>query len=133
MAESIVTAAPRPPAERRALEALEFPGCRPVYISRDDIADYEGRIEFWDADTETTMVCEPTGYYHERPLHRLTHLVRCGEQRLASGHVDERLIEAQGLDQAREGAEGFHHHLGDRVVALEAGREHDRVERAYGN
>ena len=34
-----------------------------MYISRDDIADYEGRFEFWDADTETAMVCEPTGYY----------------------------------------------------------------------
>ena len=43
MAESIITAPPRPLAARRAPEALEFPGCRPVYISRDDIADYEGR------------------------------------------------------------------------------------------
>ena len=74
MAEAIVSAVSRSPAERRAAEALEFPGCRAVYISRDDIADYEGRYEFWDADTEIAMVCEPTSYYHERPLHRLAKL-----------------------------------------------------------
>ena len=106
MAESIVTAAPRPPAARRALEALEFPGCRSVYISRDDIADHEGCFEFRDADTETAMVCEPTSYYYER------------------------LVEAQWLDQRREGAKDFHHRLRNRVVALEAGRQHDRVRAA---
>ena len=52
--------------ERRTPRALEFPGCRPVYISRDDIAGCEGRFEFRDADTEVAMVCGPTIYYHER-------------------------------------------------------------------
>ena len=74
MAESIVSAVSRSPDERRAPEALEFPGRHAVYISRDNIADYEGRYEFWDADTEIAMVCEPTSYYHERPLHRLAKL-----------------------------------------------------------
>lgn len=52
----------------------EFPGCRPVHISREAIADYEGRIESWDAATETAMVCEPTTTYHEHPSQRLTQL-----------------------------------------------------------
>ncbi len=52
----------------------EFPGCRPVHISRDAIADHEGRIEFWDADTETAMVCEPTTIYHEHPSQRLAQM-----------------------------------------------------------
>ena len=93
MTEPIVTTAPRPPAERRAPEALEFPGCHPVYISRDDIADYEGRFEFWDADTEIAMVCEPTSYYHERPSHRLAKLTdriaaARGSPIEAVGHTD---------------------------------------------
>ena len=52
----------------------EFPGCRPVRISRDAIADHDGRIEFWDADTETAMVCEPTTLYHEHPSQRLAQM-----------------------------------------------------------
>ena len=47
---------------------LEFPGCRPVRITRDAIADHEGRIEFWDAATETAWVArEPNTVYHEGP------------------------------------------------------------------
>ena len=53
----------------------EFPGCRAVRITRDAIADFEGRIEYWDAATETAwMVCEPTTVYHEGPGQRLAHL-----------------------------------------------------------
>ena len=54
----------------------EFPGCRPVRITRDAIADFEGRIEYWDAATETAwMVCEPTTVYHDGPGQRLAHLL----------------------------------------------------------
>ena len=93
MAEPIVATAPSPPAEHRAPEAPEFPGCRPVYISREDIAAYEDRYEFWDADTETAMVCEPTSYYHERPSVRLAGLARTIAQARGSpieavGHTD---------------------------------------------
>jgi len=54
--------------------ALEFPGCHEVRITRSEIKSYEGRIEYWDADTEMAMVCEPVTLYHERPTHRLTAL-----------------------------------------------------------
>ena len=55
--------------------AREFPGCRPMTITREDIATYDGRIEFWDADTETAwMVREPTGAAHEQPSQRLAGL-----------------------------------------------------------
>ena len=53
-----------------------FPGCKPVRITREEIVDYEGRIEFWDAETEIAMVCEPTTVYHEQPGQRLAHLTR---------------------------------------------------------
>ena len=53
----------------------EFPGCYAVTISREDIETWEGRLEFWDADTETAwMVREPTGAAHEQPSQRLAGL-----------------------------------------------------------
>ena len=63
------------PAGQREPERLEFPGCRPVRISRDEIAAYEGRIEYWDAATEVAMVCDPVSTYHERPPQRLAALL----------------------------------------------------------
>ena len=38
--------------------ALEFPGCRPVRISREEIAACERRLEHWDAATEIAMICD---------------------------------------------------------------------------
>ena len=56
-------------------EAPEFPGCRPIAITREEIETYEGRIEFWDADTEIAwMVREPNGAAHEQPSQRLAGL-----------------------------------------------------------
>ena len=72
MAEYRAAAVPRP--VRRETPRLEFPGCRPVRIARADIADYERRIEYWDAATETAMVCDPVSVYHEQPGQRLRDL-----------------------------------------------------------
>ena len=57
-------------------KSLQFPGCRPVRIAREAIADYEGRIEYWDATTEMAMVCEPVSVYHEHPPQRLAGLLK---------------------------------------------------------
>ena len=70
------SAAPvRRPVPHREPQSLEFPGCHPVRIPRDAIADYEGRLEYWDADTEIAMICEPVTVYHEHPPQRLAGLV----------------------------------------------------------
>lgn len=53
---------------------LEFPGCHAKRIPHSEIASYEGRIEYWNRDTETAMVCEPTTTYHERPAQALAQL-----------------------------------------------------------
>lgn len=54
----------------------EFPGCRPIRITRDAIADHESRIEYWDAATETAWVaCEPNTVYHEGPSQVLSGLL----------------------------------------------------------
>ena len=65
-----------PSTTRRPSSApWQFPGCRPIHLSRHDIADYEGRLEFWDAELETAWVMEPTSPYHESPSQILAALV----------------------------------------------------------
>ncbi len=60
---------------RREDGAREFPGCRAITIGRDEIDAWEGRLEFWDADTGVAwMVREPTGAAHEQPSQRLAGL-----------------------------------------------------------
>ncbi|MXY56277.1 MAG: hypothetical protein F4Y41_07720, partial [Gammaproteobacteria bacterium] len=77
--EQTAAAAVDPP--RRALKARDegaahgFPGCRPIRIPRSEIVDYEGRFEYWDADTEIAWTArEPTSVYHELPGQRLARL-----------------------------------------------------------
>ncbi|MCY4658378.1 MAG: Uma2 family endonuclease [Acidobacteria bacterium] len=66
---SVTRAAGEPPG------AYAFPGCRPFRLSRDAVDTYDGRFEFWDAETETAWaVAEPTGGAHERPSRRLAAL-----------------------------------------------------------
>ena len=61
--------------EEAPLDPAEFPGCRAIHIPKDHIEDHEGRLEYWDARTETAMVvCEPTTTYHEKPSQRLARL-----------------------------------------------------------
>ena len=55
-------------------EPPEFPGCKPVHVPRAAIESFEGRLEYWDAATETAWICEPTTSYHERPARLLTRL-----------------------------------------------------------
>ena len=71
------TTTQRTAQEHRRLEAeaRRFPGCRPVTIRRDEIETWEGRLEYWNAETETArMVREPTGAAHEQPSQRLAGL-----------------------------------------------------------
>ena len=54
---------------------LEFPGCKPVPMTSEEVVNFEGRLEFWDAKTATAwMVREPTSPYHERPSQKLSAL-----------------------------------------------------------
>ena len=38
---------------RPGTESPEFPGCKPVHLPRAEIERFEGRLEYWDAATET--------------------------------------------------------------------------------
>lgn len=55
-------------------DADGFPGCRAVRIPRDELADHEGRIEYWDGATEIAMVCETVSLHHELPSQRLAQM-----------------------------------------------------------
>ena len=53
----------------------EFPGCRPIRLTRDGLEDFEGRLEYWEASSETAwVIAEPTSAAHERPTRRLGRL-----------------------------------------------------------
>ena len=61
--------------ERAPLDAADFPGCRAVRIAPEEIEDYDGRLEYWEARSATAMVlCEPTSLHHEQPSQRLARL-----------------------------------------------------------
>ena len=72
------TDAPATPVRyRRTPTGLRFPGCRPVSLPRNRIEDFEGRLEYWDARTETAwIVAEPPGGIHESTSRRLPELAR---------------------------------------------------------
>ena len=68
-----------PPASVR-YEALRFPGCRRISLTRDQFEDYDDRIEYWDARTETAWVVADKYGVHEGTSRRLPHLA----ERIAS-------------------------------------------------
>ena len=60
-------------AARYGLE--DFPGCESFHLPASELDHYEGRLEFWDGDSETAWkVCEPTSIYHEQPPQRLARM-----------------------------------------------------------
>ena len=53
----------------------DFPGCESFHLPAGRLEHYEGRLEFWDGDTETAWkVCEPTSIEHEGPSRRLVQM-----------------------------------------------------------
>ena len=46
-----------------------------MHLPRHEVETYDGRLEFWDARTETAWVCEPTSPYHEQPSQTLAALL----------------------------------------------------------
>ena len=64
-----------PPAEL-PLSELEFTGCKAVPMTYAQLRRFDGRLEVWDAESETAwMVREPTSPTHESPSHGLAGLV----------------------------------------------------------
>ena len=58
------------------LSELDFAGCEAFPLARGEYSRYEGRLEVWDAETETAWrVRSPTTAAHESPAHGLAGLV----------------------------------------------------------
>ena len=83
MAEPVQAASSQAPEarlsdpEQSPLALAGVSGCGTIRISREEIEDYEGRLEYWEARSEMAMVvCEPTTAYHEGPSQRLAGLAR---------------------------------------------------------
>ena len=69
--------APDGAVEYRAapLPNLEFPGCEPMRLTREEIDAFDGRLEFWDARAEIAWVVrEGPSPVHESPAHGLVAL-----------------------------------------------------------
>jgi len=63
------------PARPAAYGPEDFPGCESFHLPAGEIDHYEGRLEFWDGDTETAWkVCEPTSIYREQPSRMLVQM-----------------------------------------------------------
>lgn len=123
MAQYNAYALPRPEPDDEP-DSLEFPGCRPVHVSRDAITNYESRFEYWSAKTETAMVCDPVSIYHEHPPQRLTGLLK------TMAHVRGSPIETFGAsDLLVRDAHGAHLRImqADQTVYL-----HPRATRPWG-
>ena len=61
----------------------EFPGCDPVSLATwADVEAYDGRIEYWSAETGTAWVARDAGPVHEVPAQLLNELLtRLGQER----------------------------------------------------
>ena len=54
----------------------DFPGCDPISLPTwEDVWAYEGRIEYWSAETGTAWVLRDAGPVHEIPPHLLNELL----------------------------------------------------------
>ena len=70
---------PNPATAKRPVEPADgysrFPGCRPIPLLSDRLTDFDGRLEYWEARTQTArVVAEPAGGIHEGTSRRLPHL-----------------------------------------------------------
>ncbi len=94
MADPLPKIARRPREPQRPLDPRDFPGCRAVHLPVGELDDYDGRIEYWEARTETAMIlAEPATVYHEIPSAGVAGLVEMisqarGAKILALGSAD---------------------------------------------
>ena len=105
MAEPVARSLRRPREPRRPLDLRDFPGCRAVHLPVEDLDDYEGRIEYWEARSSTAIVlAEPPTAYHEVPSRGLGGLIRevalaRGSEILALGSTDLVQFDEDGVKE----------------------------------
>ena len=91
-----------PRATTRPEAVPEFPGCRPIRLTRDSLEYYEGQVEYWEAVRETAwVIAAPTTVVHEGPtrlLGRLAELIAAvrGAPIRSTGSMDLVLLDERG-------------------------------------
>ncbi len=131
MAEPLLGSPQRSREPRRPLDLRDFPGCRAVSLSAEDLDDYEGRIEYWEARSSTAIVlAEPPTAYHEIPSHGLGGLIRevamaRGSEIRALGSTDLVQFDEDGVREVLMQADAtfFLHHPWprDKVIDVDIG------------
>ena len=110
------------PAWADDAKATEFPGCRPFRLPREMLKTYEGRVEYWDGETETAWeVCAAPSATHELPATRLMALATAIAQEAGiavEGFGTLALVERDARGRSLAGAQA------DQVIYV-------RPERAY--
>ena len=80
----------------------DFPGCESFPLPAGELEHYEGRLEFWDGETETAWkVSEPTSIQHEGPSRLLVEMATRvaalrGTRILCFGSADLLRVDASG-------------------------------------
>ena len=75
------TGARRSPRPRRVTRLSEtrgtytLSGCRPISMTEAEVAAYDGRMEYWDGETETAWELHDHSSYHEGACFRVSQLV----------------------------------------------------------
>ena len=98
----------------------DFPGCESFPLPAGELDTYEGRLEFWDGNTQTAWkVCEPTSIQHEQPSRRLAQMT--GQFAMVRG---SRIVCIGSGDLVRVDATGRKRWLmqADEVLYLHPGR-----------
>ena len=75
----------------------EFPGCHPIRLTRDGLEHFEGRLEYWEASSETAwVISEPTTVTHEGPTRRLGRLAELIAEARRGGAPEENFTRQRG-------------------------------------
>ena len=75
----------------------EFPGCHPIRLTRDGLEHFEGRLEYWEASSESAwVISEPTTVTHEGPTRRLGRLAELIAEALRGGAPEENFTRQRG-------------------------------------
>ncbi len=119
------------PDDGPAPKAMEFPGCRPVRVRREELDDYgDRRFEYWDSRTEIAMVAENPTTHHEYGAMRLA---SCGTLIAAKRGAPIDLIGAAALVVRGAGGQKERVMSADQVVYVHPAEARPRGgEIAYG-
>ena len=91
------------------LSSLEFPGCKAIPMSREQLERWDGRVELWDSVTKTAWVMrDGPGPEHEEPIQSLAQMITLIAAVARPGHSQLRR-QRHGLarKQGRSGPDGL--------------------------